>query len=114
MSPGLRRFGFLVALFLSFGALILGFFPLQFWIEYGRSDPARCDRPVASTGRVSYRKQVEPILQNRCVVCHACYDAPCQLKLGSWGGIARGFNPALVFDGARVSQAPPTRLFIDA
>jgi hypothetical protein len=114
MSQWLRRFGFLVALFLSVVALAIGYFPLRFRIEQGQSDPARYDRPVAHAGQVSYRKQVEPILQNRCVVCHACYDAPCQLKLGSWEGIARGFSPALVFDGTRVSEAPLTRLFIDA
>lgn len=114
MSLGLRRFGFLVALLVSVAALVIGFFPLRFWIEHGQGNPLRYDRPVANAGQVSYRRQVEPILQNRCVVCHACYDAPCQLKLGSWAGIARGSSPALVFDGERVSQAPMTRLFVDA
>ncbi len=27
-----------------------------------------------------FLSQVKPIIDNRCVVCHACYDAPCQLK----------------------------------
>ena len=115
MSPRLRRFGFLVALLSAIAALAIGFFPLRFWIEHGQADPLRYDRPLANNaGQVSYRKQVEPILHNRCVVCHACYDAPCHLKLGSWEGIARGLNPALVFDGGRVSEAPMTRLFLDA
>ncbi|MGO9392329.1 fatty acid cis/trans isomerase, partial [Rhodoblastus sp.] len=63
---------------------------------------------------MSYRKQIEPILENRCVVCHACYDAPCQLKLGSWEGIARGYSSEKVYDGSRIVEAPPTRLFVDA
>jgi hypothetical protein len=119
MSSTLRRFGLFAALLLAVAALGIGFFTLRFWIEHGRSDPARYDAPIANAGQaskdqVSYRRQVEPILHNRCVVCHACYDAPCQLKLGSWEGIARGFSPALVFNGERVSEAPLTRLFTDA
>jgi len=134
MSSRLKRFGFLVGLLLAVAALGVGFFPFRFWIEHGRSDPERYDRPIANASQVvagqvvagkagagqaiadqvSYRRQVEPLLHNRCVVCHACYDSPCQLKLGSWEGIARGFSPALVFNGERVSEAPMTRLFTDA
>ncbi len=33
---------------------------------------------------VSYLSDVKPILEQRCVVCHSCYNAPCQLKLGSF------------------------------
>jgi hypothetical protein len=49
----------------------------------------------------------------RCVVCHGCYDAPCQLKLSSWSGIARGATTAKVYDPSRLHQASPTRLDID-
>ena len=70
--------------------------------------------PVAAAGGVSYRDDVRPILDNRCVVCHGCYDAPCQLKLGSWEGIARGTSKAPVYDASRLREAPPTRLFVDA
>jgi len=48
------------------------------------------------------------------VVCHACYDAPCQLKLGSVEGILRGSNKDKVYDGTRLKEAPPSRLFVDA
>ena len=58
---------------------------------YGPADPARHDQAQApAAGGVSYRADVQPILEQRCVVCHGCYDAPCQLKLGAWEGIARG------------------------
>jgi len=50
----------------------------------------------------------------RCVVCHGCYDSPCQLKLSSWDGIARGANKEKVYDNSRLRQAAPTRLNIDA
>ncbi|WP_417881145.1 fatty acid cis/trans isomerase [Vibrio sp.] len=58
--------------------------------------------------------EIKPILDNRCVVCHACYDAPCQLKLSSVEGIDRGANKSLVYKGTRLTASNPTRLFEDA
>jgi hypothetical protein len=63
---------------------------------------------------ISYDEKVRPVLESRCVVCHGCYDAPCQLKLSSPEGIHRGANKVIVYNGARVTAAEPTRLFIDA
>jgi len=64
--------------------------------------------------KVSFYQDVKPILDSRCVVCHGCYDAPCQLKLGSIEGIDRGAIKQIVYDFARLKAAAPTRLFIDA
>ncbi|MET0287830.1 MAG: fatty acid cis/trans isomerase [Polyangiales bacterium] len=50
----------------------------------------------------------------RCVVCHGCYDAPCQLKLTSWEGIARGASKDKVYEPSRFREADPTRLYIDS
>ena len=50
----------------------------------------------------------------RCVVCHGCYDAPCQLKLSSWDGVARGATREKVYEPSRLREAPPTRLNVDA
>ncbi|MEK9711392.1 MAG: fatty acid cis/trans isomerase [Thalassolituus sp.] len=72
----------------------------------------RADFDSASANH--YRDEVEPILEQRCVVCHACYDAPCQLKLTSPEGIMRGANPEKVYQGTRLTAAEPTRLGIDA
>ncbi len=63
---------------------------------------------------ISYNDEVRPVLERRCVVCHGCYDAPCQLKLSSPEGIHRGGNKKKVYDGARITADEPTRLFIDA
>ena len=63
---------------------------------------------------ISYDKEVRPVLENRCVVCHGCYDAPCQLKLSSPEGIHRGANKKKVYQASRISADEPTRLFIDA
>ncbi len=63
---------------------------------------------------IDFEAKVRPILDRRCVVCHGCYDAPCQLKLSSFAGIQRGGSKEVVYDGARITPADPTRLLIDA
>ena len=83
--------------------------------RFGPADPTRFDQPpITQAGGTSYRDDVRPILERRCVVCHGCYDAPCQLKLGAWEGVARGATKAQVYDAERILEAPPTRLFVDA
>ena len=83
--------------------------------RYGSADPKRYDQPAApAPGGVSWRADVQPILQRRCVVCHGCYDAPCQLKLGAWQGVARGGSSDNVYDTTRLREAAPSRLFVDA
>lgn len=81
---------------------------------YGHGDPHRFDQPAPPrAGQVSYR-QVEPVLSARCAVCHGCYDAPCQLKMTAWEGLARGASTDKVYDGTRLRAVAPTRLFEDA
>ncbi|MEQ8494695.1 MAG: fatty acid cis/trans isomerase [Gammaproteobacteria bacterium] len=59
-------------------------------------------------------EHVRPVLERRCVVCHGCYDAPCQLKLQDYAGLARGATTTAVYDGTRLVEATPTRLHQDA
>ncbi len=75
-----------------------------------RERQAALDSPQAQY----FVNEIRPILDNRCVVCHACYDAPCQLKLSSVEGIDRGGSKAQVYEGTRLAAATPTRLFEDA
>ncbi|MFV2059998.1 MAG: fatty acid cis/trans isomerase [Gammaproteobacteria bacterium] len=63
---------------------------------------------------VNYQQQIKPILERRCVVCHGCYDAPCQLKLSSPEGLERGATTERIYDLQRINSTAPTRLFIDA
>jgi len=63
---------------------------------------------------VTFEDQVRPILERRCIVCHGCYDAPCQLKLSSSEGLQRGASEELVYDYTRITPVQPTRLFVDA
>ncbi|MCG9681146.1 fatty acid cis/trans isomerase [Vibrio sp. Isolate23] len=74
------------------------------------------DRQASTVSQPSdfFLNEVKPIIDNRCVVCHACYDAPCQLKMSSVEGIDRGASKELVYQGTRLTAATPTRLFQDA
>jgi len=63
---------------------------------------------------VSYQQQIKPIFDKHCVVCHACFDAPCQLVLTHGDGLFRGANKQPVYNDLRASPVPPTRLHIDA
>lgn len=69
-------------------------------------DPQRDDIALAARAR--------EILDARCVGCHGCYDAPCQLKLTSFEGIERGATKLAVYDATRSRAIPPTRLGVDA
>ena len=69
---------------------------------------------VAKRQTYSYSEDIRPILDQKCIACHACYDAPCQLKLSSGAGLLRGATGKSVYDGARIHDADPTRLFVDA
>jgi hypothetical protein len=57
---------------------------------------------------------VRRVIERRCAVCHACYDAPCQLVLSSREGLTRGASKDAVYDSARLRAATPTRLGLDA
>ncbi len=68
----------------------------------------------ASTESVGFLDDVKPILDRRCVVCHSCYNAPCQLKLSSWEGLDRGATKIPVYSSSRLKPQDPTRLYFDA
>jgi len=70
--------------------------------------------PASLAGPVDFMTQVKPILDNRCVVCHGCFEAPCQVKLVSPAGIARGAFDEPVYEHERLFAAEPTRLGQDA
>lgn len=81
--------------------------------RYGKAKAREiADSPSKAT--LTYYKDTRPILEQRCVVCHGCYDAPCQLKLEAYEGLLRGANPNKVYDGTRILGGEFTRLFEDA
>jgi len=86
----------------------------QLDFTYGKASPENRVVAVSEQDAAFYNDKVRPILDTRCVSCHACYDAPCQLKLTSSAGIERGASASLVYDGTRLLSASPTRLYLDA
>jgi hypothetical protein len=112
-STSMRKFLPLLFLILTACATVVS---LQLDERFGAPDPGRFDlRPVLANGPApDYWTAVRPILDQRCVSCHACYDAPCQLNLTSYEGLTRGANPQTVYSGTRLLADRPTRLGVDA
>ena len=90
----------------GFIALICMEFPAQAQVQ----DPA-ADKAGPT---ISFTKQIKPIFDNKCILCHSCYDAPCQLNLTSAEGAQRGSSKVPVYNAQRLSPVSPTRLYIDA
>ena len=57
---------------------------------------------------------VQELFNARCVLCHSCNNAPCQLKLSSYDGLQRGASKIEAIHPTRLQSIPPTRLGIDA
>lgn len=66
------------------------------------------------TRTIDYQKEVKPLLDKRCTVCHSCYNSPCQLKLDSFEGADRGATKRAIYNATRLKTMDPTRLFTDA
>ena len=77
-------------------------------------EPLKPVEVVVPQTKIDYIKEVKPILDKRCVVCHSCYNSPCQLKLSSFEGADRGSSKEKVYLGNRLSAQDPSRLFMDA
>lgn len=97
------------------------------WSSQHRSEPPRAEsRPPAVNQPVQavpsppppvfaseYYRDVKPILDRRCLVCHGGYDAPCRLRLDSPEGLVRGAAQVGLHDEEKL-PGPLTRLFVDA
>src|SRR5690554_7295887 len=70
--------------------------------------------PTATHQPVSFNEDVRPIVEAKCLACHSCFDAPCQLKMEYSDGLIRGAHKDPVYDGARTKTQKTTRLGIDA
>ena len=103
---------FLIALFSGCAILVKDYTEL-----YGPSSPKErilTVEELKQNNHISFANEVQPILSNRCAVCHSCNDAPCQLNFTSIEGIDRGASIEPVYNGARFTQQSPSRLGIDA
>ncbi len=61
-----------------------------------------------------YKDKVQPLFDGRCIACHSCYNAPCQLNLQSYEGFERGASKEIVYQGTRGDSIEPTRMWVDA
>ncbi|MDP2562743.1 fatty acid cis/trans isomerase [Psychrobium sp. 1_MG-2023] len=113
LSSSRLQSALLLTLFLSACAIIP---QLELDELYGEENPTRFIQPVIATNDspLSYDANAKGIIDKRCTVCHGCYDAPCQLNLASYDGLARGASKEQVYSGSRLIAAEPSRLFIDA
>ncbi len=80
----------------------------------GDTQGAAPDGSPITKSTPQYWTDIQPIFTKKCVACHACYDAPCQLKLDTPEGLLRGRTQVAVYDAARLDAIPPSRLFTDA
>jgi hypothetical protein len=70
---------------------------------------------VFSASDEHYYKTIQPIFNNRCVVCHGCYSSPCQFNMQGPEGIARGAHSGPdVYNPSRLDPIIPSRLSFDA
>ena len=70
--------------------------------------------PEQSQPLIVSGEAAQDVFDKRCVVCHACYDAPCQLIMSSRTGLERGATKNPVYQAERLRPAQPSRLFVDA
>ena len=98
---------------LLFAALVAFLGPMILQPVVAQEPDASLSRPGPHQTIPSYTEDILPILEQKCITCHACYDAPCQLVMSSPEGFMRGANKTGVYDPERLSPAKPTRLFID-
>ncbi|TMP45262.1 9-hexadecenoic acid cis-trans isomerase [Pseudoalteromonas citrea] len=107
-----RLWTLLLAVVILSGCAAIGF--SKYDDLFGKAQPqARISSNKQGLG-AQYLTSVKPVLDTRCVVCHGCYDAPCQLKLTSPEGIDRGISTERVYDGTRLLAQKPSRLLYDA
>ena len=102
-----RRVGVIVAILIFGGCAAYTGSRLE--QSYGAHVPP--DRVVAEVamGNVDYWSDVKPVIEQRCVVCHGCYDASCQLKMSSIEGIERGASKEVVYQQSRLTRISHSR-----
>lgn len=83
-------------------------------LQYKAEDKARQEELDFRPERAVPYSEVQKVFDNRCVLCHSCNNAPCQLNLTSFEGFIRGATKQMVYQPERLASVPTTRLGIDA
>ena len=108
----IKRLGGLTAIVFAGGCAAIG--AIQLEQRFGQAEPRERVVENLPPQAIDFWSAVKPVIDKRCVVCHACYDAQCQLKMSSIEGIERGASAERVYSATRLTQGPLTRLFQDA
>ena len=66
--------------------------------------------PLSAADQTSFTRDIKPILDSKCVSCHACYELPAQLDLRNANGVQRGAMHIEAYLG-RLKEIPPTRIW---
>lgn len=90
-----------------------GGFSYWSWLHEGEGS-AEMALKIAADPEGKVEGAARAVLDRRCVVCHSCNNAPCQLNLTSHEGVHRGVFKIPAIDPERMASVHPTRLGIDA
>lgn len=71
------------------------------------------DFQMTTESQDPFLSQIKPIIDKRCVTCHACREAECRLKMTSPEGIIRGGSKQIIHGGGLL-PVKRTKLFHDA
>ena len=101
----MRQHHWIFLLLLLSGCATLGMF--EYDKHYGSASVENrlAFKETSAEQSVHFNKIIKPIIENRCVVCHGCFDAPCQLKMENLAGLERGANKEAVYNGERLLTA---------
>ncbi len=98
----MRLYHWLFLLFVLCGCATISF--IEYDNLYGAANVENRipTQKVSAKESINFNQVIKPIIENRCVVCHGCFDAPCQLKMENLAGLERGANKELVYNGERL------------
>ncbi|MEC9283204.1 MAG: fatty acid cis/trans isomerase [Bdellovibrionota bacterium] len=98
--------------FVALTAIALLFVGINFL--FAETDTRNKSQELVNKKIQFYEKNVQSIFDGRCIACHSCFNAPCQLKLTSYEGLKRGASKNDIFDFNDIKAKSPSRLYIDA
>ncbi len=96
-----------------FALILSGLFVKHSGLFQSRTNHDAVAVPVPAPSGFS-AKTLSQTVERRCIVCHGCYDAPCQFRMTSAEGVSRGASKQPVYNASRLEEAPLTRLGVDA
>ena len=109
-----RRFYFNIYIYLFITFIVSS---CAIWVDHKQTTLLIESKPINRTSENAHflqtANQARSIIEKRCVVCHGCYDSPCQLRLESQSGLERGAHKVKVYDGSRLFAEKKIYLFHD-